>query len=130
MLSGRKPGPSKTPPFGPSHATKLPPYSRRGELYPARLDKVRPVIILSVDSLHKYAFDICVIPVTTQEHRKFSMRVHLRAGDGGITRDCWAKCDQVTTLEKEMLQYPALGFLCAEKFERVQEQVKISLDLL
>src|SRR5271166_3404024 len=98
---------------------------RRGEVYLAKLDKLRPVIILSVDALNKFAFDVCVVPITTKEHARFGMRVPLKARDGGLDHDCWAKCDQVATLEKTLLQYPALGILSAEKFDRIQEQVKI-----
>ncbi|MGH9405250.1 MAG: type II toxin-antitoxin system PemK/MazF family toxin [Terriglobia bacterium] len=108
----------------------MPSYPKRGEVYLARLDKLRPVIILSVDSLNKHALDVCVIPITTKEHARFSIRVDLRSGDGGLDRDCWAKCDQVSTIEKDMLQHPALGFLPAEKLERVEGQVRISLGLL
>ena len=106
------------------------PFPRRGEIHLAKLDKLRPVIILSVDALNKFAFDVCVIPITTKEHSKFNMRVRLQARDGGLDYDCWAKCDQVATLEKALLQYPAIGTLSAEKFDRIQEQVKISLGLL
>jgi mRNA-degrading endonuclease toxin of MazEF toxin-antitoxin module len=71
-----------------------------------------------------------VIPLTTKEHLRFSLRIPLKAGDGGLAHNCWAKCDQVTTLEKTLLQYPALGTLPAEKFGRVQKQVKVALGLL
>jgi mRNA-degrading endonuclease toxin of MazEF toxin-antitoxin module len=102
---------------------------RRGEVYLAKLDKLRPVIILSVDALNKFALDVCVIPITTKEHAKFSMRVPLKAGDGGLEYDCWAKCDQVATLEKGLLQH-AMGVLSGETFDRIQEQVKVCLGLL
>jgi mRNA-degrading endonuclease toxin of MazEF toxin-antitoxin module len=108
----------------------MPPYPKRGEVFWARLDKLRPVIVLSIDALNKYALDVCIVPVTTKEHMNFSMRIPLRAGEGGLDRDCWAKCDQVTTLEKSLLKYPALGLLPAGKFARVQEQVKVALGLL
>ncbi|HEV2498327.1 MAG TPA: type II toxin-antitoxin system PemK/MazF family toxin [Terriglobia bacterium] len=104
-------------------------YPRRGEVYLARLDKLRPVIILSVDSLNRYALDVCIVPVTTIKRAEFSMRVPLKIGEGGLRFDCWAKCDQVTTLEKSALQESPLGLLPAGKFHRVQEQVKISLGL-
>lgn len=108
----------------------MPPYPRRGEVYLAKLDKLRPVIILSVDSLNQHALDVCVVPITTQQHAKFSMRIPLKAGDGGLDHDCWAKCDQVATLEKNLLKYPAIGFLPREKFELVEEQVRLCLGLL
>ena len=108
----------------------VPAYPRRGEVYLARVDKVRPVIVLSVDELNKFAFDVCVVPITTKEHTKFSMRVPLGRRDGGLDYDCWAKCDQVTTLEKDLLKYPALGILPSEKFNRIEEQVKLCLGLI
>lgn len=108
----------------------MPPYPKRGEVYLAMLDKLRPVIILSVDSLNKYALDVCVVPITTKEHKSFSMRVFLRAGEGGLDRDCWAKCDQVATLEKDSLKYPVLGSLPSRKLAHIQEQIKIALGLI
>jgi len=104
-------------------------YPKRGEVYLARLDKLRPVVILSVDSLNRFALDVCIVPATTVQHGEFSMRVPIRAKDGGLNRNCWAKCDQVTTLEKSYLRYPALGLLSAPTFQTIQDQVKIALGL-
>lgn len=109
----------------------MPPQTpRRGEVYLAQLDKLRPVIILSVDALNKFALDVCVVPITTKRQAMFSMRILLAAGDGGLKYDCWAKCDQVTTLEKSLLQHSAIGVLSQEKFNRIQEQVRTCLGLL
>jgi mRNA-degrading endonuclease toxin of MazEF toxin-antitoxin module len=104
-------------------------YPRRGEVYLAKLDKLRPVIILSVDALNKFALDVCVIPITTKAHAQFSMRIPLKAGDGGLDYDCWAKCDQVATLEQGLLRSPAIGVLSDEKFSHIQDQVKVCLGL-
>lgn len=104
-------------------------YPRRGEVYLARLDKPRPVLVLSVDVLNANAFDVCVVPITSIEHRKFVLRVPIKAGDARLDKDCWAKCDQVTTLEKSLLQYPALGMLSATVFVIIQTQVKKALGL-
>jgi len=84
-------------------------HPRRGEGYTADLDKARPTIILSVDALNKFAFDVCVVPLTTVEHKRFSVRVHTKKADGNLNSDCSAKCDQVATIEKSLLRYPALG---------------------
>jgi mRNA-degrading endonuclease toxin of MazEF toxin-antitoxin module len=104
-------------------------HPKRGEVYLARLDKPRHVVILSVDSLNKFALDVCVVPVTSVQHGEFSMRVPIRARDGGLDRNCWAKCDQVTTLEKSYLRYPALGALSAPTFQAIENAVKIALGL-
>jgi mRNA-degrading endonuclease toxin of MazEF toxin-antitoxin module len=103
---------------------------RRGEVYLVTLDKQRPAIILSVNSINKFAHDVCVIGCTTVEHQKFSMRPSIRKGEGGLKFNCWAKCDQVTTIEKALLVYPPLGVLSDATFKLLEEQVKLCLGLL
>jgi mRNA-degrading endonuclease toxin of MazEF toxin-antitoxin module len=105
-------------------------YPRRGEVYLVQLDKPRPAIVLSVDQLNRHARDVCVVGVTSKRHLRFSMRVPIQAKEGGLDFDCWAKCDQVTTLEKSFLRYPALGVLPAGTLARIEEQVRIALGLL
>ena len=95
-----------------------------------KADKNRPALILSVDGLNKFAQDVCVVPVTTRQHANFSMRVLIKAGDGGVREDCWAKCDQVMTLPKILVQYPAKGSLTSQALRKIEEQVKIALGLL
>lgn len=102
----------------------------RGEVYLVKLDKLRPAIVLSVNALNRFAFDVCVVPTTGVEHGQFSMRVPLGADDGGLALRCWAQCDQVTTVEKSLLQYPALGVLSESSLRRVQEQVRLALGLV
>lgn len=104
-------------------------FPRRGEIYWASLDKLRPVLVLSVDALNANAFDVCIVPITSMEHRKFTLRVPIKAGEARLERNCWAKCDQVTTLEKSLLQYPALGVLSPTLFAAIQAQVKMALGL-
>ncbi len=95
-----------------------------------QLDKPRPALVLSVDPLNRHASDVCVVGMTAKAHRKFSMRVLIKASEGGLNFDCWAKCDQVTTVEKSLLQYPALGTVAAQTFSRIEQQVRIALGLL
>ncbi len=105
-------------------------YPRRGEVYLVQLDKPRPAVVLSIDQLNRHALDVCVVGITTKEHLKFSMRIPLKAEEGGLDFDCWAKCDQVTTLEKKLLRYPALGTLLERTLAKIEEQVKIALGLI
>ena len=95
-----------------------------------QLDKPRPAIVLSVDPLNKFALDVCVVAVTSVEHGKFSMRVPLKKGDANLNFNCWAKCDQVTTLEKSLLKYPPFGVLSTAALSRIEEQVKVALGLI
>ena len=105
-------------------------FPRRGDIYLASLDKDRPVLILSVDSLNRHALDVCVVPITSVEHAQFSMRIPLQKGEGGLNHHSWAKCDQVTTLEKTFLHPRPLGTLPANKLQQIEQQVKLALGLI
>ena len=114
-------------------ASRLPTgwYPRRGEVYLVRLagGKARPAIVLSADALNRHALDVCVVPITTVHRTEFSLRIPLRAGEGGLARDSWAKGDQVHTIEKAALRYPPLGRLSASILRKVEEAVRITLQL-
>jgi mRNA-degrading endonuclease toxin of MazEF toxin-antitoxin module len=94
-----------------------------------RLDKDRPALVISTDALNRHALDVCVVPITSIEHRKFSLRVPLRPGEGGSDRVSWAKCDQVTTLEKGLVRYPPLGRLSSATLSRIEAAIKTALEL-
>jgi mRNA-degrading endonuclease toxin of MazEF toxin-antitoxin module len=93
------------------------------------LDKERPAVILSSDSLNAHSLDVCVLPISKSEHRSFSLRPRLKAGEGGLNYDSWVKCDQPTTVEKVLVIYPPLGSLSSSNMQKVEAAVKASLDL-
>lgn len=104
---------------------------RRGEVYRLALPggKTRPGLILSTDALNRHALDVCLVPLTTVHPREFSLRVVVRAGEAGLDRDSWAKCDQVHTVEKIALVYPPLGRLSAATMIRIEKAVRLALEL-
>ena len=104
-------------------------FPRRGEVYLVRLDKSRAALVISADALNRYAFDVCVVPMTTVERPEFSLRVRVEPGEGGLRRDSWAKCDQVTTLEKNLLLYPPLGRLTDATLITIEQGIKLALQL-
>jgi len=93
------------------------------------LDRERPALIISSDALNRHSLDVCVVPISTAEHKAFRLRPNLRAGEGGLDRDSWVKCDQVTTIEKAKAVYPPLCSLSAAALEKVGEAIKMALDL-
>jgi mRNA interferase MazF len=104
-------------------------YPRRGEVCLIDLDKERPALVISSDSLNAHSLDICVLPISTAEHKAFSLRPKLRAGEGGLNRDSWVKCDQPTTVEKQLAIYPPLGTLALASLQRIETTLKVALDL-
>lgn len=105
-------------------------FPRRGEVFLFKLDKERPAMVISTDALNRFSRDVCIVPISTVEHRQFSLRPKIEQGDGGLARESWAKCDQVTTLEKDLAAYPALGALSEECLERIEAAVRKALELL
>jgi mRNA-degrading endonuclease toxin of MazEF toxin-antitoxin module len=103
-------------------------FPRRGDVYLVALDKPRPAVVLSVDQLNSQALDVTVVPLTTVEHPAFSMRVPIQKGNGGLHQNCWAKCDQVTTIEKTYLQQH-IGRLSPQAFQNIETQVRVALGL-
>jgi mRNA-degrading endonuclease toxin of MazEF toxin-antitoxin module len=104
-------------------------YPRRGEVCLIDLDKERPAVILSGDSLNRHSLDVCVVPISKAEHKAFSLRPKLKAGDGGLNHDSWVKCDQPTTVEKNLVIYPPLGTLSSASMQLIETAVKACLEL-
>jgi mRNA interferase MazF len=104
-------------------------YPRRGEVYWLRLDKEWPALIVSTDALNQHALDVCVVPITTVHHTRFALRVAIQAGEGGLHKDSWAKCDQVNTVEKTDLAYPPLGRLSKAAMSSIEEGIRFALEL-
>lgn len=104
-------------------------FPRRGEVYLAKLDKLRPALVISTNALNRHALDVCVVPITSVEHRQFSLRVPILAREGGLKQSSWAKCDQVTTLEKSLLRYPPLGVISRFALASVETAIKMALGL-
>lgn len=104
-------------------------YPRRGEVCLFALDKERPALILSSDALNMHSLDVCVVLISTVEHKAFSLRPKVKAGDAGLVRDSWIKCDQVTTVEKASAVYPPLGLMSEQSLAKIGEAVKRALEL-
>jgi mRNA-degrading endonuclease toxin of MazEF toxin-antitoxin module len=77
--------------------------------------------VISSDALNRHALDVCIVPISTVQHRAFSLRPVLQAGEGGLARYSWVKCDQVTTLEKTLIRYPPLGTLSLTALQRIEQ---------
>ncbi len=104
-------------------------FPRRGDLCWVALDKDRPSLILSTDALNRHALDVCIVPLTTVPRPAFSLRVLLKAGEAGLPRNSWAKCDQVTTVEKVLVRYPPIGRIPQPRLRQIEEAVKLALHL-
>ena len=81
---------------------------RRGYLYWARIDKRRPVLVISIDARNERANDLIVIPCSTTL-RDAPTHVRLRRGEGGVPTTSVLKCEQITTLPRDDVDAHPLG---------------------
>lgn len=81
---------------------------RRGYLYVAHLDKLRPVLVISPNLRNELASDVLVVPCTSRLSTA-PTHVRLRRGEGGIPEASVLKCEQITTLHKDDVRRQPLG---------------------
>ena len=107
-------------------------WPRRGEIRLVAVpddSKRRPCVVLSADWLNQHALDVTVVPVTSVRRASFPTRVTLVAGEGGLHVDSWAKCDQVTTVNKSRLVGGPFGRLSPARMLDISNAVRMALDL-
>ena len=96
---------------------------RRGYLYLARLDKLRPVLVISPDVRNGPASDVIVITCTTTLSIA-PTHVRLRKGEGGLAAASILKCEQITTLHKEDVESRPMGApLAAPRIREVERAI-------
>ena len=105
-------------------------FPHRGDICWLGLEKKRPVVIISSDSLNARALDVCIVPLTTRERPQFEMRVSLEPEATGLRTRSWAKCDQVNTVAKRFVEYPPAGRVGYDDLRRMGVEIRLALELL
>lgn len=63
----------------------------------------RPVVIVSTDSQNKYLTSVIAIPISSSlEEPHPKLHVFLPKGTGGLSKDSYARCELVTTVDKSL----------------------------
>lgn len=103
---------------------------KRGCIHWARLDKRRPVIVLSPDRRNDLAHDLIVVPCTTRS-RPMIWHVRMPRGEGGIPQASYAKCEQILTIPKADLESQALGLpLPAARMHEIERAILSAIGVL
>jgi len=110
----------------------------RGELYQANLDPVtgaeqggtRPVLIVSRDALNANAPIVIIVPLTSRENKKrlYPTHVELPAGEGSLSKNSVALCEQVRAISKNRLT-KRIGQVSSQKMSLINATLIIALDL-
>jgi mRNA-degrading endonuclease toxin of MazEF toxin-antitoxin module len=109
-------------------------FPRRGEIWsvelpnqPADTHTPWPALVASVDVRNRLAGDVMVVPLSTSL-RPLSTHVLIPAGVGGQQHDSMAKCEQLTTLDKQFLvRGPFAGRVPEALLEDVVRAVRRSI---
>jgi len=111
-------------------------FPKRGEIYLVNLPskqkdfKNRPALIISLDIRNKLANDVIVIPLSTTL-KQSPTHVLLESGEGGLTKNSMAKCEQVTTLDKEFLiKGPFDGKITHQKILEIENSIMIAIGII
>jgi mRNA interferase MazF len=95
-------------------------------IYTARLDKVRPVVILTRELVRPHMARVTVAPITTTV-RGLSTEVPVDAKNG-LDGNCAISCDNIVTVPKDLLG-AQIGFLLPEQEAALSEAIQAAFDL-
>lgn len=106
---------------------------QRGELYFLKdggtaATKGRPILVVSRDELC-HGHSVLVVPFYSQQlevRRKQRNCVFFHAGEGGLAKNCVAKCDEVTIVDKDCFDFARgkLGRLNLDQMKRVVDAIR------
>jgi mRNA interferase MazF len=99
---------------------------RRGEVWWARGDKRRPVVLVSRQEAYEVRALVIVAPATTAV-RGYAVELKLGKREG-LPRDCVVNCDWLVTIPKADLVERA-GVLPAAKLRELDDALRFALGL-
>lgn len=110
---------------------------KRGEVWKADLSPtrgteqsgVRPVVIVQTDRANPHSPHTIIVPFTTRIRQKLlPSHVFVPAGEGGLTQDSVALCEQIRVMDHGRL-LNLLGDLSTARMQQVSDALRIILDL-
>ncbi|MPY83538.1 MAG: type II toxin-antitoxin system PemK/MazF family toxin [Actinophytocola sp.] len=92
----------------------------------ARLDKARPVLVLTREAVRPYLTRVTVAPITSTI-RGLSTEIPVGANNG-LDHDCVVSCDNIVTVPKSALGRH-VGYLLDHQEDALAEAVQAAFDL-
>ena len=100
---------------------------KRGDVFLVSLDpvvgseigKTRPAVVVQNELANRSSRTVTVIPISSSVERVFPFQVRIPAGEGGLSRESKALCEQVRTLSRERL-LQCLGELSPERLNEIR----------
>lgn len=88
----------------------------------------RPALVISVDNFNNGPAELAiVIPITSKE-RHVRSHVKIPAGEGGLTMDSFAKCEDVRSVSRKRF-IRRFGAVPRARLAEIEEVLRILMDL-
>ena len=109
----------------------------RGEVWKADLSPtrgteqsgMRPVVVVQTDRANPHSPHTIIVPFTTRiRQRLLPSHALVPAGEGGLTQDSVALCEQVRVIDSSRL-LARLGDLSSARMQQVSDALRIILEL-
>lgn len=109
----------------------------RGEIWDVQFNPVkgneqagfRPALILSINELNDSPQNLVyAVPLTTK-YRKIRTRIHIKAGEGGLSEDSYIICEKMRSISHERLQNKR-GAVTALTMDAVERAIGIILGII
>jgi mRNA interferase MazF len=85
----------------------------------SEVGKTRPAIIVQNDLANRSSPTVTIIPISSSTERVFPFQVRIPAGEGGLSRESKALCEQIRTVSRERL-VECLGQLSPERLKEIR----------
>jgi mRNA interferase MazF len=100
---------------------------RRGDVFLVNLDptvgseigKTRPVVVVQNDLANRSSPTVTIVPISSSTERVFPFQIRIPAGEGGLSRESKALCEQIRTVGRERFTQ-CLGQLSAERMKEIR----------
>ena len=86
-------------------------FPKRGEIWLVVLpdeELERPCIVVSLNNRNQYANSILIVPLTSNPTQS-NTHVRINLGEGGISRESMARCENITNIPKDYFGEAPLG---------------------
>ena len=101
---------------------------KRGEIYRVALDpvvgsetgKTRPALVLQNDLANQTSPTVTIVPISSSIQRIHPFQVRIPAGEGGLSEDSKALCEQIRTVSRQRLGQ-RLGELPKDRVREVRK---------
>lgn len=92
--------------------------------------RTRPCVVVQNDIGNRFSSTTIIVPLTDAAHIKTPSPIYvlIRKGDGGATKDSFALCDQVRTVDQRRFR-SVYGTLSPETMSKLDAALLISLGL-